>query len=175
VRLVRPDLALLDAAVSGDDALAARLGVPVAAGWVSFADALRHTRDRLAQASGDPRWSTCLFVDDDPPELVGWGGFKGPPDADGTVEIGYEIAPARRGRGRATAAAAAMVADAFADPRVRRVIAHTLPEPNASNHLLENLGFRFDGDVLERGTPVWRWALPRPSNEGRQRGALSSR
>jgi len=173
MRLVRPDLALLDAAVAGDDALAARLGVPVAAGWVSFGDALRHTRDRVAQASGDLHWSTCLFVDDDPPELVGWGGFKGPPDAEGTVEIGYEIAPARRGRGRATAAAAAMVADSFAAPRVRLVIAHTLPEPNASNHLLEKLGFRFDGDVLERGRPVWRWALARPSDPGPDAGAGS--
>ncbi len=79
------------------------------------------------------------------------------------MEIGYEIAPVRRGRGLATAAARAMVADAFGDPAVRRVIAHTLPEPNASNHILEKLGFRFDGDVLERGTPVWRWAVARGS------------
>ena len=162
MRLVRPDLALLDAAVEGDDVLAAaprrRRSPP---SWVSFGDALPHTRDRVAQDPGDPRWGTCFFVDQPrPAELVGWGGFKGPPGADGTVEIGYEIAPARQGRGLATAAARAMVAEAFADPAVRRVIAHTLPEPNASNHILEKLGFRFDGDVLERGTPVWRWALP---------------
>jgi ribosomal-protein-alanine N-acetyltransferase len=163
MRLVRPDLALLDAAVEGDDVLAAALGVPVAPGWVSFGDALLHTRDRIAQDPGDPRWSTCFFVASGPEELVGWGGFKGPPAAGGTVEIGYEIAPARQGRGLATAAARAMVADAFADPAVRRVTAHTLPEPNASNHILEKLGFRFDGDVLERGTPVWRWALARPA------------
>ena len=50
-----------------------------------------------------------------------------------------------------------MVADAFADPAVRRVIAHTLPEPNASNHILEKRGSRFDGDVLERGRRS-RWA-----------------
>jgi RimJ/RimL family protein N-acetyltransferase len=171
VRLVRPDLALLDAAVAGDDHLAARLGVAVADGWVSFGDALAHTRDRAAEDPGDPRWSTCFFVAEAPPELVGWGGFKGPPDARGTVEIGYEIAPARRGRGLATAAARAMVADAFEDPAVHRVIAHTLPEPNASNHILAKLGFRFDRDALERGTPVWRWALVRPSGPGASTGS----
>jgi RimJ/RimL family protein N-acetyltransferase len=161
VRLVRPGLALLEAAAEGDDALAARLGVPVAPGWVSFGDALLHTRDRVAADPGDPRWGACFFVATEPEELVGWGGFKGAPDTAGRVEIGYEIAPARQGRGLATAAAGAMVADAFADPAVRRVIAHTLPEPNASNHILGKLGFRFDGDALERGKPVWRWALPR--------------
>ena len=161
MRLVRPDLALLDTAVEGDGPLAARLGVAVAPGWVSFGDALAYTRDRVAEDPGDPRWSTCFFVAEEPPELVGWGGFKGPPDAEGAVEIGYEIAPARRGRGLATAAAEAMVADAFADPAVHRVIAHTLPEPNASNHILRKLGFAFDGDALERGTPVWRWAIGR--------------
>jgi ribosomal-protein-alanine N-acetyltransferase len=162
MRLVRADLALLDAAVAGDDALAERLGAAVAPNWVTFGDALAHTRDRVAQGRRDPRWDTCLFVtEEEPQELVGWGGYKGPPAADGTVEIGYEIAAARRGRGLATDAARSMVAEAFADPAVRRVVAHTLPEPNASNHILEKLGFRFDGDALERGTPVWRWALER--------------
>lgn len=58
-----------------------------------------------------------MFVTDDPPELVGWGGFKGPP-SNSIAELGYEIAGARQGRGLATAATRAMVAEAFADARV---------------------------------------------------------
>ena len=54
-----------------------------------------------------------------------------------------------------------MVAEAFADPAIHRVIAHTLPEPNASNHILGKLGFAFDGDTLEHGRTAWRWALLR--------------
>jgi RimJ/RimL family protein N-acetyltransferase len=158
LKLVRPDRELLDAAIAGDAALAARLGHAVVPGWATFRDALAHTRDTLA---GDPRWGPCLFVTGEPPELVGWGGYKGPPDATGTVEIGYEIAAVRRGRGLATDAARTMVDEAFADPAVHRVIAHTLPEPNASNHVLQKLGFAFAGDALDRGTPVWRWALAR--------------
>jgi RimJ/RimL family protein N-acetyltransferase len=158
VRLVRADPALLDAAVAGDEALAAALGHAVAPGWATFRGAL----ERVRAAPGDPAWGTCLFVTGAPPELVGWGGYKGPPGADGTVEIGYEIAAVRRGQGLATDAARAMVDAAFADPAVRRVIAHTLPEPNASNHILRKLGFRFAGDALDRGTRAWRWELPRP-------------
>ena len=163
MRLVRPDLALLDAAIAGDAALAARLGHAVAPGWVTFTGALERTRAQRAAEPGDPHWGTCFFVAGEPPalELVGWGGFKGPPGAAGTVEIGYEIAAGRRGRGLATDAARAMVAEALADPAVQRVIAHTLPEPNASNHILGKLGFAFDGDTLEHGRAAWRWALPR--------------
>jgi [ribosomal protein S5]-alanine N-acetyltransferase len=86
--------------------------------------------------------------------------------AEGVVELGYEIAESRRERGLATAAVRAMVAEAFADDRVDAVIAHTLAERNASNRVLEKVGFRFDGETRERDTPVWRYALARPAGSG---------
>ena len=42
--------------------------------------------------------------------VVGDIGFIGPPDEDGSVEVGYSVIPARRGRGDATQAARAIVA-----------------------------------------------------------------
>jgi ribosomal-protein-alanine N-acetyltransferase len=160
VRLVRIDLDLLDAALAGDIALASRLGHDVVPGWVTFRDALQRTRDAVAADPGEAAWGSRVFVTADPPELVGWGGFKGPPD-NGVVEIGYEIAEARQGRGLATAAARALVAEAFADDRVTAVIAHTLAERNASNRVLEKVGFRYDGEATQRGRAVWRYALTR--------------
>lgn len=156
VRLVRAELHLMDAALAGDDPLARELGHEVVPGWATFTTALGPTRDAVA-ANGS-RWGARLFVAGDPPELVGWGGFKGPP-TDGVVELGYEIAEARRGRGLATAATRAMLAEAFADAEVTAVIAHTLPELNASNRVLEKAGFRYDGEVHESGRLVWRYSL----------------
>ena len=158
IRLVRADLHLLDAALAGDDALEAALGHGVAAGWVSFTQALQRSRDAVVADPESSAWGSRFFVTDDPPELVGWGGFKGPPN-DGVVELGYEIAESRRGRGLATAATRAMVEEAFADERVRAVIAHTLAEPNASNRVLEKVGFRWDGEAEENGRIVWRYSL----------------
>jgi RimJ/RimL family protein N-acetyltransferase len=146
VRLLVSNRLLLDAAAESDDALARVLGFHVVAGWCTFPD-------RLTTAPGGA-WGTRFFVTSD--ELVGWGGFKGPP-REGAVEIGYEIAAARQGRGLATEAATAMLAEAFADPAVERVLAHTLPVRNASNHILEKCGFRFEGEVLVRGIQVWRY------------------
>ncbi len=120
----------MEAALAGDDALAKALGHDVVAGWATFTEALQPTRDALAANPSGSAWGARLFVARDPPELVGWGGFKGLPK-DGVVEVGFEIAEARRGRGLATAATRAMLAEAFADERVTAVIAHTLPERNA--------------------------------------------
>jgi [ribosomal protein S5]-alanine N-acetyltransferase len=162
IRLVRADLPLVDAALAGDDALAEALGRPVVPGWVSFHGALRHTRDAIAADPGATAWGTRLFVSDEPPELVGWGGFKGPP-ADGVVELGYEIAESRQGRGLATDATRAMLAEAFADAAVTSVIAHTLAERNASTRVLEKAGFERVDEAEENGVRVWRFATTRPA------------
>jgi [ribosomal protein S5]-alanine N-acetyltransferase len=164
IRLVRPGLDVLDAAIAGDRPLERAVGHDVVPGWATFREALRPTRDARRERSGDPTWGARFFVTGDPPELVGWGGFKGPP-LDGVVELGYEIAESRRERGLATAAVRAMVAEAFADDGVEAVIAHTLAERNASNRVLEKVGFRFDGEARERDTTVWRYSLARPAGD----------
>ena len=161
IRLVRADVDLMSAALGGDAALARALGHEVAPGWATFRQALEPLRDVLAADPGRADWGTRLFVTDDPSELVGWGGFKGPPE-DGVVELGYEIAWPRQGRGLATEAVRAMVAEAFADARVTEVIAHTLAERNASNRVLEKAGFDRAGEAEQEGVPVWRWSLTRP-------------
>lgn len=160
MQLVRAELPLIEAALRSDDALAAAVGCEVVPGWVTFTEALEPTRDALVGASDGALWGPRFFVADDPPRLVGWGGFKGPP-RDGAVELGYEIAETCRRRGHATAAVRAMVAEAFAAEEVMLVVAHTLPHRNPSNQLLERLGFRFAGEVREGNEVAWRFALPR--------------
>jgi [ribosomal protein S5]-alanine N-acetyltransferase len=158
VRLVVADAPLLDAALEGPRALERALGVEVVAGWEVFPRSIERVRHQLEQDPGSARWGSRLFVAGEPPALVGWGGFKGPP-RDGAVELGYAVAPAREGRGLATAAVRAMLAEAFADPDVRAVIAHTLPEPGPSPRVLEKAGFAFAGDVIERGRAAWRFRI----------------
>ena len=156
MRLVKADLRLLDAALAGDEALTAAIGCPVVPGWATFEGALQHTRDAVASDPAVAEWGSRFFVTAAPAELVGWGGFKGPPD-DGVVEVGYEIAESRRGRGLATQAVAAMLDHAFAQPGVSAAIAHTLPEHNASTRVLEKTGFHHDGETREGDQTVWRW------------------
>jgi RimJ/RimL family protein N-acetyltransferase len=90
--------------------------------------------------------------------VVGRCGFKGPPGADGVVEIAYGIAPEHRGKGYAGEAVTALVGFAFTTGQVRIVRAHTLPETNASGRVLARCGFRWIGEVLDpEDGSVWRW------------------
>lgn len=94
-------------------------------------------------------------------ELIGNGGFKGPPDSGGDVEIAYGIDPAFQGKGFASLAAQALTKYAISEPDVTSVIAHTLAENNASTRVLTKCGYQFCGEVVhpEDGN-VWKWQFP---------------
>ena len=89
--------------------------------------------------------------------VVGSCAFKGPPDANGAVEIAYGVNPEQRGRGFAKEAATGLVEYALANG-ARSVCAHTLPERGPSTSVLAACGFQHVGDVVDpEDGPVWRW------------------
>jgi RimJ/RimL family protein N-acetyltransferase len=163
------DIDHLTAAIDDPRALGARLEAGIADELIEseWHDAFRFARAELERRPEIYGWWTALLLLDEPRLICGMGGFKGPPEADGTVEIGYSIAPALRGRGLATLAARELVRIAFADPRVKRVQAHTLAEPNASTRVLEKIGLVKVAELTDPdeadGPPVWRWRLERVS------------
>jgi len=109
-------------------------------------------------SSIDPWIHGFVLMHRDTENVIGKCGFKGPPGADGAVEIAYGVAPEHQGKGYATEAAAALVSYAFSHGQVRVVRAHTLPEPNASTRVLTKCGFRRVGEVIDPDDGlVWRW------------------
>ena len=150
----------LRALIESADALESIAGLRVAEGIREFMSmASPEYLQRLAVAEeADPWVWGYAIVHPEENLWIGSAGFKGMPDANGCVEIAYGVAPAYRGRGYATDAARALVEQAFADPRVVTVCAHTLPEPNASTRVLAKCGLVKIGEVVvpEDGL-VWRW------------------
>lgn len=162
VVLVPATVELLDALVHESRAFEAAIGSAVPAGWPEFPEAVRFSRDRLAAHPDEAGWWMHFFIDPSGPAgpvLIGSGGFTGPPQ-DRVVEIGYEVAPAFRGRGLGTAAAAALVRRAVDSGEVDAVVAHTLVGENPSTLVLARLGFTHVAEVPdpEQGA-VWRWEL----------------
>jgi RimJ/RimL family protein N-acetyltransferase len=93
-------------------------------------------------------------------EPVGSCAFKGPPDDEGAVEIGYGVDDEHRGKGFATESARAMAHFALGDDSVRIVRAHTRHDGAASMRVLEKCGFARVGDVIDpEDGPVVRWEL----------------
>lgn len=151
--------AQLAALAEGDDIFAARFGRAVAPGYCEFPGAAERGLEALWNGDATPTWWTHLFLLP-AGDLVGLGGYQGAPDADGTVEIGYCIAPSHRGRGYATSAVQALVRRAFADTRVRCVVAHTQARHGASTRVLERCGFARAFAFYEPGEgSLWRWQL----------------
>lgn len=83
------------------------------------------------------------------PEVVGDIGFHGPPDPSLVVEIGYDVVPARRRRGIATAACAGIIERAWADG-AQVVRAETDAGNAASRRVLLKAGFRLQPDHTYR-------------------------
>jgi RimJ/RimL family protein N-acetyltransferase len=92
--------------------------------------------------------------------LVGVGGFKGLPDEEKRVEIGYLTFKSAEGQGVASAAAASLV-EIARTAGASAVIAHTLPEESASTAVLRRNGFALTGTVHDpEDGDVWRWEKP---------------
>jgi RimJ/RimL family protein N-acetyltransferase len=163
--------ATMRASLEGDAALASALGVVVPGTWPpEFLDppALEWTLARLEEAPNGGDWWLHFIVLRDTPEgrtLIGTAGYKGPPDPEGTVEVGYGIVRDRHRRGYATETVRGLLANAFARSAVRRVIAETLPELVGSIGVLRKCGFRHIGDGSEPG--VIRYELTRHEYEER--------
>jgi ribosomal-protein-alanine N-acetyltransferase len=130
--LVAMTLVHLEAEASGIKDLALLLGVSPPKDWPPGhydQKAMQFYRERLAaEGPGSVGWygwyairrRTALQT----AALVGVAGFVGPPDATGTVELGFSVLPSLRGHGHATEMAAALVDYALSQPSVERVIAH---------------------------------------------------
>jgi RimJ/RimL family protein N-acetyltransferase len=101
-------------------------------------------------------------------EIVGSGGFKGPPDNVGIVEVAYGVDTAFQGRGYATETCRALVQFALGFQTVRVVRAHTRKENIASARVLAKCGFTCVGEVIDpEDGLVLQWQLSRPDDKPR--------
>ncbi len=114
---------------------------------------------------GSP-WGSYYFLLKEPfgAIVVGNGGFKGAPDSDGIVELGYSIIPEYHGRGLATEATEALTAFALSQPDVKIIRGETLPDLKASIRVLEKNGFTFVGEGSEPGVIRYERVLPGTTN-----------
>jgi len=136
------------------DQLEQALGFPVARDILTETvhRAIHIKLSKMAHApEQDYAWYTYwLVVPTDRPYGAGLAGFKGVPDSQGEVELGYGIDPACQGRGYATEAARALIAWAFQSPECITVIAPNTKRSNvASNRVLKKVGMKVYEETVE--------------------------
>ncbi len=171
VKLIPLDTALIDAITRGASEIETAHGIRIANVMEWSVEVARQTAPLFERLPPAWPWGSYLAASsvshDGPaslaqPQVVGVCAFKDHPNADGIVEIAYFTYPPYEERGIATAMARALIAIARSQPNAPQVIAHTLPERNASTRVLEKNGLRFAGEVMDpEDGRVWRWELDR--------------
>ena len=143
-------LPLIDALLARDLDTARELA-PYDIDEVTFAEDDHVLSLRQAQLRADPGelpWLYRAAVRRGTREVVARGGFHAPPDADGSVEIGYRVQPAWQRQGLATELAAGLIGLA-AEQGVARCLASTAPGNAASQAVLARLGFVRTGEAMD--------------------------
>lgn len=84
--------------------------------------------------------------------LIGGAGVKGPPDANGIIEVGYGIVGEFQRQGFATEATSALIGWTLRDPRVKRIDAETFPNHVPSLGVMRRLGMTSLGAGSEECT-----------------------
>ena len=107
-------------------------------------------------------WCDGVVVRREDGLAVGSVGFKSPPDATGSVEIGYAINRSLRSLGYATETATALVTWALQQPGVRRMTAECLESNPASARVLEKSGFQRVGRRAGEDGELLLWECRAP-------------
>ena len=147
--LIASLVTLLQAELASTDQLAKLLNVNIPTDWPPGEydqDAMQFFLNQLLtngqEAAGWYSWYVIRYpIDTQPPILVANGGYFGPPDTTGQLEIGYSVLVDWRGQGIATELVSLLVSHAWRQEGVYRVIAHTLPTNQASIRVLTKNGF----------------------------------
>jgi len=132
---------------------------------------VQQSQDFYRKLKATPPWTCYFAVELDKNSIRASCGFQGNPSPERTVEMSFFTFPGHEGRGIATATAIAMVQIAKRSSRVDEVIAHTLPQRNASCRVLEKSGFSLSTKVFDaKNGTAWRWSqkvvAPSPSGRG---------
>jgi len=148
LELVAAEAPIAQAEAEGLQGWCAPLGVEPPGSWpppLDERETLAWFADAIAQDPAALGWFAWFVVRRGPRALIGHAGFKGRPDACGTVEIGYSLLPSFHGQGYGTELVRGLTGWAFGHASVQRVMADTYPEFVASVRVLEKNRFRLTG------------------------------
>jgi len=143
--------------LKADGSLEAGLGLRQPVGEPISEDLVEALEQFIIPASSDPDrdyryytlWTLILKSEQ---VAVGDICFKGEPDAEGQIEIGYGTYGRYQHQGYMTEAVGAMVEWAAAQPKVRVILAETLRDNLPSQRILERNGFTRQ---KETETSIW--------------------
>jgi RimJ/RimL family protein N-acetyltransferase len=136
-------------------------GIPVVTGALPPRFILEAAVDALREGKPPIWFSPFAFIESDPTQVTGTGGFRGYP-ASGRIEIGYGVAEICRGRGIATAAVRELCALGLRAPDVAEVYAESAADNLTSRRVLVKARFhQIGGRESDNDGRVDQWVFAR--------------
>jgi ribosomal-protein-alanine N-acetyltransferase len=117
-----------------------RARLPIEYPSPEVAEFLPFLQQQIANQPEQAEWGLRFLRHRTESIIIGDAGFKGAPDFNGTVEIGYSILPQYRRQGYALEAVKALLEWATVQPEVRQVVAECENDNIASIGVLEKAG-----------------------------------
>ncbi|MCI0570186.1 MAG: GNAT family N-acetyltransferase [Myxococcaceae bacterium] len=157
---------MLSALLLGDRARAESLGgFQIPPDWPPSEDTgfFLHGLQALRDTPASQQWHLrALVLREDVRMLIGHAGFHGPPDAQGEVELTYEVLPTWRRHGFARESVQALMAWAAHEQGAKRIAASIAPDNAPSRRLVEQLGFRISAtNTQSKAEERWVFDLSR--------------
>jgi RimJ/RimL family protein N-acetyltransferase len=156
LRLVAGTEALAAAEIKDKGEFARLLGALVPETWPpdNLRDVLEYFYTLYEEHPAWEGWLTwyAVRIDKGYPIVCGGVGFKGPPDEQGMVEIGYSVLPEFRRQGLATEMVTGIVRWAKEQPEAKQIQAETNIGNEASIRVLEKNSFIRAGAGAEQNT-----------------------
>ncbi|MEK5175336.1 GNAT family N-acetyltransferase [Heyndrickxia sp. FSL W8-0496] len=111
--------------------------------------------EKLREDSTQLGWGVWLVINKENNTIIGDIGFKGKPNSENTVEVGYGIIPSAQNKGYATEAVKEIINWAFTNDDVDKVVAECLHNNIPSIKVLEKLNMNKIGTVND----MLKWEL----------------
>ena len=160
--LVPFTIPMLEAMIQGQESFFTLTSYHLPLRFTEFPESMEFSIDAIKKNEPMLPWTSYAIILKSENMYSGQCGFKSLPDANGQVELGYEIAEDYRLKGYANEVITALIDIAFSKTEINVIIAHTLPAKNISNHLLIKHGFIFDKSIIdEEDGKIWKWSLSR--------------
>ncbi|ETT45561.1 GNAT family N-acetyltransferase [Paenibacillus sp. FSL P4-0338] len=115
-----------------------------------------HIINYLDKLKEDPEllgWGAWFVTLTDNQQIIGDIGFKGKPDHQGIVEVGFGLIPEMHNMGIATESVGAIIEWALSSKKVQKIVAECLIDNIPSIRVLEKLSFTRTG--VENGMINW--------------------
>ncbi|MFD1848897.1 GNAT family N-acetyltransferase [Oceanobacillus bengalensis] len=90
-------------------------------------------------------WGVWLVINREDNTIIGDIGFKGKPNKENTVEVGYRMVPSAQNKGYATEAVREIIKWAFSFKNVEKVVAECKDDNVGSIRVLEKLHMKRSG------------------------------